>query len=82
MPFQLRGRERRGVAAKGPGMNEVSTGWALILELGFFGWITCTILFIFKAFDEAGNFYSRKALFWGLMIISFYAIWVVGLVKA
>ncbi|MBN1550887.1 hypothetical protein JW979_05445 [bacterium] len=61
---------------------EVSTFWSLVVEIGFFGWIGSTIAFIFKGFDDKENLNKKRALFWGLMIVLFYAIWVTGLVNA
>lgn len=57
-------------------------GWSIFLEIGFVGWITCTILFILKVFTGEKGFEGRKALFWGPFIILFYAMWIIGMLKA
>ena len=56
--------------------------WSLILEIGFIGWIMCTIIFIFRVFVGEKGFHNKKALFWGSFIILFYAMWIIGMMKA
>ena len=56
--------------------------WSVLLEAGFIGWIGSTIAFIFQAFSRDGSFYNKKALFWGSLIIAFYALWIIGMLKA
>lgn len=63
-------------------MNEVSTAWAIVLEIGFIGWVASTIAFIFKAFDKEDNFIPKQALKWGIIIVIFYALWITGMMKA
>ncbi len=63
-------------------MQEVSTFWAIVLEIGFIGWIASTIAFIFKAWDKEDRFKPKIALRWGITIVIFYAVWVVGMMKA
>jgi hypothetical protein len=72
-----RGNRRRVIME-----HEISTLWSLIVEIGFFGWIGCTIAFIFKAFDENDHLVKKQALFWGIMIVIFYGLWVTGLHNA
>lgn len=62
--------------------NAPHVGWAIFLEIGFVGWITCTILFILKVFTGEKGFEGKKALFWGPFIILFYAMWIIGMLKA
>ena len=59
-----------------------SEGWAIICEAGFVGWVGCTFGFIFRAFGEDDAFYTKRALFWGGLVVVFYAIWVLGMLKA
>jgi hypothetical protein len=56
--------------------------WSFVLEAGFIGWIGSTIAFIFQAFGRDGSFYNKRALFWGSLIIAFYALWIIGMLKA
>lgn len=62
--------------------SEISTFWSIIVELGFFGWIGSTIAFIFRGIDENDHLVKRKALFWGVSIVVFYALWIIGLNNA
>jgi hypothetical protein len=62
--------------------HEISTFWSIIVEVGFFGWIGSTIALIFKGIDDQNNLVKKKALFWGVMIVFFYALWVTGLHNA
>jgi hypothetical protein len=48
----------------------------------FLGWIGCTVGFIFGAFAKEGRFNNRKALYWGLAVVSLYALWIVGMMHA
>jgi len=59
-----------------------SVGWAILAEVGFFGWVGCAIGFIFRAYRDAGRLKGRAALRWGLAIIVFYALWALGLSRA
>lgn len=56
--------------------------WSLICEIGFIGWIGCSIGLIFRAFTGPRGFNPGQALGWGIFIILFYALWVVGMLKA
>ncbi|MBN1879835.1 hypothetical protein JW823_06965 [bacterium] len=59
--------------------HEVSLIGSLMVQIGFFGWIGSTIGLIFKGFTDDNELISRKAFFWGLLIVIFYAIWIIGL---
>lgn len=60
----------------------VNQFWALICEAGFFGWVGCTIGFIFRAFGPDDTFFGRRAAFWGSLVVVFYGLWVLGMMKA
>jgi len=60
----------------------ISQGWAIVCELGFFGWVGCAIGFIFRSFGENDTFFGRRAVFWGALVVIFYGLWVVGMVNA
>lgn len=62
--------------------HEISTFWSVMIEIGFFGWIGSTIALIFKGIDDNNKLVKKKALFWGIMIVLFYALWVTGLHNA
>lgn len=60
----------------------ISQGWAIVCELGFLGWVSCAIGFIFRSFGENDEFFGRRAAFWGGLAVVFYGIWVLGMVNA
>ncbi|HIE64822.1 MAG: hypothetical protein ABGX83_07520 [Nitrospira sp.] len=57
-------------------------GWSILLEIGFWGWITGTLLFIFRAFNTEHQWNMRRGVFWGGIAIFFYALWIIGMMKA
>jgi hypothetical protein len=64
--------------------QEPDVFWALILEVGLLGWIGSAIGFLMYglAKGQTPKLRSGPAIFWGVMIIIFYALWIVGMVKA
>lgn len=56
--------------------------WAALCVVGFAGWVTSTIVFIFTAFTKDNKFLPRKGLLWGIIIVMSFALWVVGLKMA
>ena len=62
--------------------TEPDVFWSVLLEIGFWGWIGCSIAFIFRAFSGLKGFNVREALGWGIFVIFFYALWIVGMLKA
>lgn len=59
-----------------------NVAWSVLLEAGFVGWIGSTIAFIFQAFSREGGLHNKKALFWGSLIMAFYTLWIIGMLKA
>jgi len=57
-------------------------GWAVATEVGFFGWVVSALVFIFTFLRKEGGLARGKALFWGGCILLFYALWVIGMVRA
>jgi len=57
-------------------------GWSIILEVGFWGWIAGTLLFIFRAFNTEHQLNMRRGFFWGGVAIFFYSLWIVGMMNA
>jgi len=55
--------------------------WALLMEIGFWGWMTCAFLFIFKGFTPKGAFQARPALAWAGGWSLCYGLWVWGLFR-
>ncbi|MFQ5580816.1 MAG: hypothetical protein ACE5FZ_09400 [Nitrospiria bacterium] len=57
-------------------------GWSIILEVGFWGWITGTLLFIFRAFDSEHQLNMRRGFYFGGIVIFFYSLWIIGMMNA
>ena len=55
--------------------------WALLTEVGFFGWVACAFIFIFKGFTASGTFQTRPALRWAGGWLVCYGLWVWGLFR-
>jgi hypothetical protein len=62
--------------------TEPDVFWSVLLEIGFLGWIGCSIAFIFRAFSGQKGFNVKAALGWGIFVIFFYALWIVGMLQA
>lgn len=56
--------------------------WSIFLEIGFLGWIGCAVGFIFRVFTGEKGFDGRRALLWGGLIMAFYALWIIGMMRA
>jgi len=56
--------------------------WSVVCEIGFVCWIGCSIGFILRVFIGKKGFNPKRAFNWGILIIFFYALWVVGMLKA
>ncbi len=56
--------------------------WSLVLLAGLWGWIISTLVLIFRSFTEHGAFSPRPALKWGVCVVLFFSIWVMGLLNA
>ena len=55
-------------------------GWSIFLEIGFVGWVACTILLIFHGIKR--GFEGRKTWLLGILTIFFYMMWIAGLMRA
>ncbi len=56
--------------------------WSIFLLLGLSGWITSSIMFMFRAFPERDVFNSASGIRWGGAVIVSFAVWVIGLLNA
>ncbi|OGL49787.1 MAG: hypothetical protein A2161_01275 [Candidatus Schekmanbacteria bacterium RBG_13_48_7] len=63
-------------------MKDPSLSWSIVLIFGFLGWIGSVFAFIFNAIDENDRLIKRKALFWYIIFVIFYALWIIGMRKA
>ena len=51
-------------------------------EIGFFGWVSSILLFIFKAFSREGRLNMRPAILFVSTFLFFYSIWIWGMFNA
>ena len=56
--------------------------WSLMVELGFLGWIGCAIGFILRVFIGEKGFNPKRAVFWGVLILFFYTLWIMAMLRA
>jgi hypothetical protein len=65
-------------------MRRPSVLWSFILEIGFLGWIGSAIGFIMSAFrsERKARFWISPAAVWGGLTLTFFALWLVGMMKA
>jgi hypothetical protein len=59
-----------------------STGWSLVVLLGFFGWIGGAAMLITRGLDARVRPIRGPALRWGGVVVISFAAWVVGLMNA
>ena len=64
--------------------KRVSTLWRMIVEIGFLGWIGSTLGFIIFACkdDRKATFLTCRGLWWSSIALIFFALWIIGMVKA
>lgn len=55
------------------------TGWAVVAEAGFFGWVFCLAGLIIQGFTPRGEFRRRPAMLWSLAFVLFFTMWGYGL---
>ncbi|MEK9629229.1 MAG: hypothetical protein VW455_09440 [Nitrospinota bacterium] len=58
-----------------------STHGSLLTEIGFFGWVICAILFLFKAVTPTAELKRRPAIIFSAAFLLFYGVWVFGMFK-
>lgn len=70
--------------SEGPKDASPNMFWTIILEIGFLGWIGVVICFIIYRLGFKGeNKYSIASfLIWIAITIFFFALWIIGMVKA
>jgi len=64
--------------------SEPDLFWTLILEVGFFGWIGSVIglLMLGMTDGETLMFRPRPAILWGMMVVIFYIMWILGMMRS
>jgi hypothetical protein len=60
----------------------INEPWAVLTIIGFWGWVLCSVGFIFKVFPGNRGFNSQAAVRWGVTIVLFFSIWIFGMLKA
>jgi hypothetical protein len=67
-----------------PKARSLSTFWSIIVEIGFLGWIGSMLGFIMFAYQGNGKAALRtsRGLGWGGLALIFFALWIIGMVKA
>jgi len=56
-----------------------STLGSILTEIGFFGWITCAVLFLVKAVTPTAGLKPRPAIIFSTAFLLFYGIWIFGM---
>jgi len=57
--------------------------WSTAVVLGLLGWVSGVLLFIWRAFrGEGTRLEAKQGLLWGTLVVLFYALWIVGMMKA
>lgn len=51
----------------------------VVMYSGFFGFIGCALLFIFKGFQEDGKPLIRSAVLYFFLTLFFFSVWIAGL---
>jgi hypothetical protein len=77
------GGEATGPSAE-QGNTEPDIFWSLVLEVGFLGWIGSVIGFLIHALTgrKALKLRSKPAVLWGTMVVFFYTLWIMGMMRA
>ncbi|MBI5427364.1 MAG: hypothetical protein HZA02_03700 [Nitrospinae bacterium] len=84
-PFSAADRAKSLERRKSEALSLLSTEkppfiqWALLSELGFFGWVACAFLFVVKAMTPQGRIKTRQALLLSGAWAAFYGLWILGM---
>jgi len=60
-------------------INEV---WAIITEIGVWGWILSGVGFTLRVFPTGDAFNGKSAAVWGGCFLFFYGLWIAGMIHA
>ena len=55
---------------------------SIMSAIGFFGWVSSILLFIFKALSRQGHLKKRPAILFVSTFLLFYNIWIWGMFNA
>jgi len=53
--------------------------WALLCQIGLWGWVFCIVGFILQSFGERNAFNGRAAVRWGGGTLLLIVVWIVGM---
>lgn len=56
--------------------------WSIVLVMGLAGWITSSILLMFRAFPQKGVYNSVSGMRWGGAVVISFAVWIIGMLNA
>jgi hypothetical protein len=59
-----------------------SAWWAILVFLGFLGWVGGILGLIIHAFDRSGGMQGKRAALWGGLSLGFFLLWVFSMLKA
>ena len=79
----LSDEQRRAVVARSLARDRApDVFWSIVVEAGFFGWIGCTVGFLWFVLGAKEGWNRRRAALWGLAVAGCYALWIVGMMRA
>lgn len=55
--------------------------WALVCEIGLWGWVGSAVLLIKQSFTVRDVFRTKPAAVWGGCLAAFYFLWIVGMLN-
>ena len=56
--------------------------WSIVVVVGLLGWVSGVLLFILKAFRGGTQVMLKQGFLWGTVVVFFYALWIVGMMRA
>ena len=56
--------------------------WALLCEVGFWGWVLSTVGFILRSFPARNLMKAGSAAAWGVVFLAFYTLWIISMAHA
>jgi hypothetical protein len=56
--------------------------WSLLVVIGFWGWVLCTVGLILRSFPRQQQIIAARAARWGAGVVLFFFIWISGMLNA
>jgi hypothetical protein len=63
-------------------MRVVNENWALLCEIGFWGWTLSVIGLLIQTFTQNTVINKISTTLWGFVSVVFYFFWIYGMVSA